>query len=199
MTDLVDPTDGNPREPARAPCGDGLDALFARNLPRLVAFLRARVGGAVAARESIHDLAQSVCREVLADRDRLRFDSDEAFRAYLFLQASRKVVDRARFHGMAMRDPAREGERLSVAEARELLAGVEQVSPSRAAASKEQLERVEEAIRALPENQSEAVMLSRMLGIPYPEIAAQMGLSEAAVRGLTARGLATLAARLGSG
>ena len=73
----------------------------------LIAFLRARVGSALAARESIHDLAQSVCREVLRDQAELTFRSDESFRAFLFLQASRKIVDRARYHRMAMRDPQR--------------------------------------------------------------------------------------------
>lgn len=192
MTDPHEPSTRVPESQAAA-----LDGLFERNLPRLVAFLRARVGPELAARESVHDLAQSVCREVLVDRGELRFDSDEAFRAYLFLQAARKVVDRARFHRMEMRDPGREQERLSRAEAQELLVSIGQVSPSRAASSREQLERVEQAIRALPDNQSEAVMMSRILGLPYADIAAQMGISESAVRGLTARGLAALAAGLG--
>jgi DNA-directed RNA polymerase specialized sigma24 family protein len=42
-----------------------VDSLFARNLPPLVAFIRARAGKAIAARESAHDIAQSVFREVL--------------------------------------------------------------------------------------------------------------------------------------
>lgn len=50
----------------RPPTPD-FDSLFQRNLPRLVAFIRARAGKAIALRESAADLAQSVCREVLAD------------------------------------------------------------------------------------------------------------------------------------
>ena len=41
--------------------------LFGRNLPVLVAYLRSRCRGAMARVESPEDLAQSVCREVLAD------------------------------------------------------------------------------------------------------------------------------------
>ncbi|MFO1077805.1 MAG: sigma-70 family RNA polymerase sigma factor [Planctomycetota bacterium] len=191
-----------PEQPPDAAAKGGLPSsedLLARNLPALVAYLRARVGNALAARESVHDLAQSVCREVLADVDELVFRSEEAFRAYLFLQASRKVIDRARFHRMAMRDPARETELPQEHESQDLLRGFAMLfTPSRQAAAKEELSRVEDAIRDLPENQREAVLLSRIGGISYVEIARQMGLTESAVRGLVARGLARLAAKLGT-
>ena len=188
-----------PSEPASSPpAEDAWDALFARNMHLLVAYLRARVSRSLAARESIHDLAQSVCREVLQDRAVLQFRNDESFRAYLFLQASRKVVDRARFHQMEMRDPAREQERVSDAEARELLASFSHlITPSRTAGAREELDRVRDAIHELPERQSEAVLLSRIGGISYDEIARQMNLTVPAVRSLTARGLARLAAQLG--
>ena len=48
------------------------DTLFARNMGALRAFVRARVGGVVAQRESVDDLVQSVCREVLQGHGRLR-------------------------------------------------------------------------------------------------------------------------------
>lgn len=38
--------------------------------------------------------------------------------------------------------------------------------------------------------------MSRLLGLEYPQIAEQMGMTESAVRGLVARGLAALAAIL---
>ncbi|MFK7739039.1 MAG: RNA polymerase sigma factor [Planctomycetota bacterium] len=177
---------------------NSIEGLFARNLPMLVAYLRARVGRALAERESVHDLAQSVCREVLTDRAQLEFDNDESFRAYLFLQASRKIIDRSRYHRAAMRNAGQANQSLEDNDSSGLLATCMQlVTPSRAAASREQLSRVEAAIQELPERQSEAVMLSRIAGISYAEIARQMQSTEASVRGLTARGLATLAARLG--
>lgn len=173
--------------------------LFTRNLPALVAYLRARIGSQLAARESVRDVAQSVCREVVADIGGLAFRSEEAFRAYLFLQASRKVVDRARFHKMAMRDPSREAEMPAEPDERDLLRGFAQLlTPSREVAAREQLDRVQKALQTLPENQREAVLLSRIGAISYGEIARQMGLTDAAVRGLVARGLARLAATLGS-
>jgi RNA polymerase sigma factor (sigma-70 family) len=174
------------------------DALFTRNLPALAAYLRARVGGDLGHRESVSDLAQSVCREVLEDLDQLEFVSEEAFRAFLFLQASRKMVDRYRYHTMHKRDPSREQPLPTTSDGTEGLQVLAQsLTPSRAAGAREDLERVELALRELPDNQREAVVLSRIGGISYGTIARQMGLSEAAVRGLVARGLARLAGIMG--
>lgn len=174
------------------------NALFERNLPTLVAFLRAKVGGELMERESVRDLAQSVCREVLKDLPKLEFHSEESFRSYLFLQASRKVVDRYRYHKQEMRDPAREEPLPSDTEAAELMGTYAPlVTPSRAAGAKEELSRVEQALQLLPEAQRDAVLLSRIAGLSYGEIALQKGISEAAVRGLVARGLARLAGFLG--
>ena len=39
--------------------------------------------------------------------------------------------------------------------------------------------------------------LSRLMGLEYAEVAGLLGCSESAVRGLVARGLATLATKLG--
>jgi RNA polymerase sigma-70 factor (ECF subfamily) len=69
-------------------------------------------------------------------------------------------------------------------------------SPSRHAAAKEELTRFEAAVEQLPENQRDAVTMSRLMGLEYPQIAAQMGITESSVRGLVARGLAALSSTL---
>ncbi|MBK8100739.1 MAG: RNA polymerase sigma factor [Planctomycetes bacterium] len=174
------------------------DELFTRNLPALVAFLRAKVGGELAERESVRDLAQSVCREVLRDLDQLEFRGEEQFRSYLFLQATRKVVDRYRYHKQEMRDPARQEGLPTDTEAAEVMGAYAPLAtPSRVVGAKEELSRVEQALQGLPEAQRDAVLLSRIAGLSYQEIARQKGISEAAVRGLVARGLARLASQLG--
>ena len=175
------------------------DSLFANNLPALVAFLRAKVGSELAGRESIRDIAQSVCREVLRDLDRLEFRGEEQFRAYLFLQATRKVVDRHRYHTQEMRDAARLQPLPAEGDEAGPLGVHGGATPSRAAGAKEELTRVEQALQLLPEAQRDAVLLSRLAGVGYAEIAAQKGITEAAVRGLVARGLARLAGLLGQG
>lgn len=173
------------------------DELFANNLPALIAFLRAKVGGELQSRESVRDLAQSVCREVLRDLDQLEFRGEEQFRAYLFLQASRKVVDKYRYHKQEMRDPARVEQLPSETREAVDLGLYGGLTPSRVAGAKEELSRVEQALQLLPEAQRDAVLLSRVAGLGYQEIARQKGISEAAVRGLVARGLARLAGLLG--
>ena len=95
----------DPAEPFQSTVGaacsgdrNAYESLFGRNLPVLVAYLRSRIGGAMAKAESAEDLAQSVCREVLCDLPELEFRREDQFRAYLFLQARRKVLDRARYY-----------------------------------------------------------------------------------------------------
>lgn len=186
----------SPESPAPLP---DVDALFARHLPPLVAFVRARAGRAVAARESAIDIAQSVCREVLQDMGKLEYRSDEAFRGWLFMQASRKILDRNRFLHRERRDVSREQERgPSDAEAESLLTAYATLgTPSRCASAREELARIEAAVETLPEAQRDAVAMSRLMGMGYADIAQLMNLSESAVRGLVARGLAAIAARLG--
>jgi RNA polymerase sigma-70 factor (ECF subfamily) len=175
-----------------------VDSLFARNLPPLVAFIRARSGRAIAARESAADIAQSVFREVLMDAERIELKGEAAFRNWLFMQATRKVLDRAKFHGRDRRDFGKE---VAIPEAGPaadaLLACYASIaSPSHHAVAKEELERFESAVQKLPENQRDAVTMSRMVGLSYDQVAEQMGISESAVRGLVARGLAALSSSL---
>lgn len=175
-----------------------LDTLFARNLPPLVAFIRARSGKAVAARESAVDIAQSVFREVLMDAEHIELQGEGAFRNWLFMQATRKVLDKAKFHGRDRRDLARE---VAIPEsgpaADALLACYASIAtPSMHAIAREELQRFELAVQQLPDNQRDAVTMSRLMGLEYRQIADQMGLTEAAVRGLVARGLAALSSTL---
>lgn len=179
--------------------GDGhaCDKLFENSMPALVAFLRGKIGAELAGRESVRDVAQSVCREVLRDLPNLEFRSEEQFRAYLFLQASRKVIDRHRYHKQEMRDPARVEPLPDDGEDVPALGALLPLTPSREACAREELTRVERALQQLPEAQREAVLLSRIAGLSYDEIARQKGISAAAVRGLVARGLARLAGLVG--
>jgi len=176
-----------------------VDSLFARNLPPLVAFIRARSGRAIAARESALDIAQSVFREVLQDVDRIELKDEGAFRNWLFLHATRKVYDRAKHLARERRDPARERPLPDPGPAADaLLACYRSIAtPSRHAAAKEELERFEQAVLDLPEKQRDAVTMSRIMGLSYAQIAEQMASTEAAVRGLVARGLAALSDALG--
>ncbi|MCA8968586.1 MAG: sigma-70 family RNA polymerase sigma factor [Planctomycetes bacterium] len=182
----------DPEEPLRSLDPAALESLFARNLPRLEAFLRAKAGGVALARESVRDLAQSVCREVLEDFDKLEWRGEKAFRSWLFLEATRKVLKRARAASAQKRDIAREE---GVDDVLDGFAAscASMLTPSRQAAAREEVDLLDAALEALPSDQRDAIMMSRMLGIEYSEIATTLGKSESAVRGLVARGLSRLA------
>ena len=193
MTDLRETAararDGNER---------AFESLFVDALPRLRAFIRMHAGGLVTTKESVSDIAQSVCREVLADIDGFDFRGEEAFRGYLFRHAMHKILNRQRFYRQARRDAAREQAFGSEIAVRELVSHYATIAtPSRHAAAREELARLEAVIRELPEKQRQAIALSRIVGLSYGEIAAQMDCSESAVRGLVARGLARLSMSFG--
>jgi RNA polymerase sigma-70 factor, ECF subfamily len=175
-----------------------VDSLFARNMAPLVAFIRARAGHAIAARESASDIAQSVFREVLMDADRIELRGEGAFRNWLFMQATRKVLDRAKFHGRDRRDVSREVAIPDASPAADaLLACYATIAtPSQHVVAKEELARFEAAIAQLPDQQRDAVTMSRLMGLEYAQIAEQMGTTESSVRGLVARGLAALSSLL---
>ena len=57
-----------------------LDSLIVDYLPRLRAFVRARMDVALRRRESCSDLVQSVCRDLLAREDKFEFEGEAQFR-----------------------------------------------------------------------------------------------------------------------
>ena len=170
-----------------------VEQLLIAQLPALTVFLRHCASARLQAHEAIEDLAQSVCREVLQDQAKLEFVCEEKFRSYLFLQAVRKVMDRGRFHQMARRD-VRRVQSLPLATRSDAECGIYSslVTGSQVASAREQLARVEQCLHLLPDAQREAILLSRVAGLSYAEIALQKGIAESSVRGLVARGLARI-------
>jgi RNA polymerase sigma-70 factor (ECF subfamily) len=181
----------------RATRGDrrALSELLVSYLPRLRAFVRLRAGPLARAHDDTGDLVQSVCREMLAQAERLEFDNEAAFRHWLFTQATYKISKRARYQTAEKRD-ARRVERLDS----DLAACYSAfASPSEHAAAREQVERVEAAFDGLGERERELVSLAYVVGLSRAEIGARLGLSEGAVRTALHRALARLAALLDRG
>ena len=179
-----------------ASAGDpiALEELLARVLPELHAFLRLQVGPKIGVRESASDLAQSVCREVLADLPDIEFRGVPAFRRWLFLRARRKVVEKLRFHGRERRDIDRE-EPLAIDDA--FAAGaVDLLTPSRDVMAREDLARFARCVEQLPEEQRRAVSLCKGLGMTPSEAAAELDKEPNAVRVALHRGLARLSVLL---
>ena len=163
-----------------------VEALLEEHLPALRAYIRHRADKLVSRKESLSDLVQSVCREVLEHMDRYEHPSSEGFRQWLFRTAERKIIDRYRYYTADKRDAGREIEDA-------LAAGPPLFhTPSRDAMAREDLAAAEAAFQRLPEAMRSVIVLSRMQGLSHAEIAHKLQRSEGAVRNLLYRGLAAI-------
>ncbi|HEX5054564.1 MAG TPA: sigma-70 family RNA polymerase sigma factor [Planctomycetota bacterium] len=181
---------------ARAAAGDpqARDQLLVDNLPQLEAYLRLQAGAALRRKESLSDLAQSVCLQVLRDLPEFEFRSEAQFRHWLCKHALHKLINKREYYGAEKRDMARE---VAMAAASSSGGSVLQCyatlcTPSRHASDREAIERFEAVFDELPEDYRQAITLKRIVGLEYAEIAATMGRTEGAVRNLVYRGLARL-------
>ena len=175
-----------------------LGELLTRHLNSLQGYLRLRCGGALREHESCSDLAQSVCREVLADLSAFEYRGEAAFRRWLFEAAVRKLKDRARYWGRGKRDAWQVEPMISDTNDSEVLSCYASFcSPSQGAILREELERIERAFDQLSEDQREVIVLSRVVGMPTNEIAEHVGQTTEYTRVLLSRGLAKLAMLLG--
>lgn len=177
---------------------EAIGALLERNLPRLRAFVRLRMGHELRAQESASDIVQSACREVLAHLDRYRYRGEANFRHWLFTTAIRKVRDRVDYYRAEKRDVARRADLPSGESMQQALASAyaDFVTPSADLDMQERIARLEAAFDRLPEDYREVITLTRIVGLSHREVAEAMGRSEPASRMLLYRALAQLAVEL---
>lgn len=178
------------RNPAQGPPFD-LPELLVRYRPLVEAFLRLRVHGLVARKESVSDLAQSVCREALEHAARLGLRDEAAFRRWLFTEAVRKVADRFEHWHAHKRDADREVDDAALLDCYRSIC-----TPSRAAAAREELARVEQAFARLDDDQRQVILLARVAALAHADVAREMNRSEGATRVLLHRALARLSGLL---
>lgn len=165
--------------------GEAVDHLLARFLPRLHAYVRAHMGDHLRRREASVDIVQSVCREVLEERERFDFRGEGAFLSWILTAAMSKLRERARFFGRQRRDAARE---------QPLLDGVlyQGLSPSGEVMGQEEIARLESALQELPDDYKEIVVLAKIVGMPHRDIAEHLGRSLPSVRNALGRALVRL-------
>ncbi len=185
------------RDASRGDAG-AVDQLLMRHLSGLAAYLRRHAGKEVLARESVSDLAQSVCREVLLhlEDERLEYRGEAEFKKWLYQAALLKIRDRRRFHGAARRDVRREVAISSADESQDTrFAAFFQTitTPSGLAEKREQIEAVAAAFAELPEAQKNIIELARIEGLSHQEIARRLGIEESHSRVLLSRAIARLA------
>ena len=174
-----------------------LEELLVRHYALVRAFVRLRLDPATRQRESVSDLVQSICREVLGRADRFDYRGEAAFRAWLCEAALHKIRDRRDYHRAQRRDPAREMAAATDAGWSDLAAVYRTtIDPVGRLLRIEEMEQLERAFDDLPDDQREALTLRSLCGAGYAEIAARTGRSEDATRKLVSRARARLAERI---
>lgn len=172
-----------------------LEELLLRHYQRLRAFIRLRVDASTRRRESVSDITQSVCREVLRNADRFEYQGEAAFRSWLFTAALRKLGDRRDFHGAVKRDPGREVAVDAADGGADALAEVYRTSldPAGAAQRTEWTELLEHAFDALSDREREALTLRSICELKYDAIGAEMDCAPESARKLVQRARVRLA------
>jgi RNA polymerase sigma-70 factor (subfamily 1) len=190
------PPDPLPASPP--PASPPIEQLLEQHLDGLRAFLRLRAGAALRARLGHSDLVQSVCREVLAGRERFAFQGEAAFRGWLYTAALRKLVEHDRRLHAGVRDVRREVclDADGGADAAVLQGYATATTPSMVAMGREGAAKLEQAFDELSEQHREIITLSRLAGLSHAEIGAQLGKSEENCRQLLRRALLKLALAL---
>lgn len=204
MADAGDETDGGDGTAAElealaraAADGDrtALEALLTRMLPDLRAFVRLRAGRLVQRFDQQSDIVQSVCREILSGAERFEHAGEGAFRRWLFTTTLRKLSARRDHHTAGQRDAVQAA--LGAGDEERLLEAYGRIAtPSRHAAVREELERVERAMESLAEEDRSLIVLTRIAQVPRDEIARELGIGAGAVRMRLHRALARLAVAL---
>jgi len=177
-------------------CGpvESLESVYARVGPRLLAFIRLKMGRSLRARLESRDILQATLVKSLQHRDEFKGGESRAFTGWLMRIAENEIRDRADFHGRDRRDMRREED---VADH----AGV--AVETRSALSRlildERAERLEAALESLTDAHREVILLRAFEELSFPEIGRRLGKSEDASRMLYARAMTALTIALGAG
>lgn len=179
---------------------DAVEGLIREHEPRLLAFVRSRVGPALRARESVRDLLQEVLLEIVRGLPEFEYKSEPQFRAWLYTVAERRVHDRARYHRRGKRNVERDRGLEDTTVGQELLRkGYSTVStPLRKLQRKEDVRRLEDAFAALEEGEREVLSLAYFCGMSLAEIGEALGITSEAARKRKTRAQARLASKLGA-
>ena len=162
---------------ALAGSDEALDSLYERFGPRLLAFIRMKMGRALRARLESRDILQATFLKSFQHLDDFEGSDGRSLLGWMMRIAEHEIRDRADFHGRQQRDAKREED---VAEHHQLAAR------TRSALSRlildQQAERIERALDTLTEGHRHVIMLRTFEELSFPEIATILGKSEDACR-----------------
>ncbi len=177
---------------AKAGDPEAIDRLVDHYLPRLHAYVRVKMGDVLRRQNGTLDLVHSVCREVLEERTEMPWEDANHFLSWLLRVGLNKIREKARYYEAQKRNPNRVADYESLAG---LYGNVP--SPSQIAMGREQVDAFEEALLTLHVDAREAVVLSRVVGLPLKDVAQQIDRSVDATRMLIGRALVRLSSTMG--
>ena len=177
---------------ARDGSGEAMDRLFERYSGKLLAAIRMRLGPALRAELESRDLLQDTLLRAFERFDQFRGSGSPTFLAWLNSVAESEIRAHARYHGREKRDAQRRVplENLGAGEEAELARAIR--SQTSRLSLLEEMDRVEQALDRLPEDQREVVVSRYFEELSFPEIGRRMARSSDASRMLLARAMSAL-------
>lgn len=167
---------------------EALDELYRRCVPRLLAVVRARLGGGLRAHLESQDVLQAVLLRSFEKLDEFRGENAVSLVAWLARIAENEIRDRADWHGRQKRGAGVETRLETGRDVRE--------ERLRSALSElifdERARRLDAALARLPEDQREVILLRKYQELSFAEVGERMGRSEDACRMLLARAMTAL-------
>jgi len=165
-----------------------LDTLYERFGPRLLSFIRLKMGRSLRARLESRDILQATFLKSFQHLDDFEGEDGRSLLGWLIRIAEHEIRDRADFHSRQQRDAKQEADLGGYSE--------QLVARSRSALSRlildERAERVENALESLTEPHRQVILLRAFEELSFPEIAKALGKSEDACRMQYARAMTAL-------
>jgi RNA polymerase sigma factor (sigma-70 family) len=173
------------------------EALFEACYPRVLAIVRARLGGGLRRFHESGDVVQEALLLAARDLDRLQVPDERSLIAWLSRVVENRLRDMAKFHAAAKREAGRERREASLvgedeSKLLEEVGALADGTPSQVFAGREEHERLERALAELEPKRRKVIEL-RKQGLSWSEVAQALELaSDGAARMLHARALVEL-------
>jgi RNA polymerase sigma-70 factor, ECF subfamily len=184
---MPDPATSDLVRDALAGRSGAIDAVYARCAPRLLTYIRLRMGRSLRTRVESRDILQSSLLKSFQRFEDFRGTDARSLMAWLARIAEHEVADRVDYEHRQRRDAARE---TAIESSPDLAARVTSVL-SRVIRD-ERAEQLEAAMDTLSEAHREVILLRKFEELSFPEIARRLSKSEDACRMLFARALTAL-------
>ncbi len=174
---------------------EALDRLYERCTPRLLSYIRLKLGRSLRERLESRDILQATLLKSFQHLDEFRGADGQSLMAWLARIADREIIDRADYHYRQRRDAGREA---PIDDHPELTARVRSVLSQVILdeEAREEAGRLEAALDSLSDAHRQIILLRKFEELSFAEIGRRLGKSEDACRMLLARAMTALTLKL---